>query len=50
MITNDRSDVHAKGQGQRSKVKVTDVKTLFSHFRIVTQIWVTYGNEMMHIA
>ena len=23
VITNDRSDVHAKGQGQRSKVKVT---------------------------
>ena len=26
-ITIDRSDVHAKGQGQRSKVKVTKVKT-----------------------
>ena len=27
VITNDRSDVHAKGQGQRSKVKVTEVTT-----------------------
>ena len=26
VITNDNSDVRAKGQGQRSKVKVTDVK------------------------
>ena len=27
VITNDKSDVHAKGQGQNSKVKVTEVKT-----------------------
>ena len=27
VITTDRSDVHAKGQSQRSKVKVTEVKT-----------------------
>ena len=27
LITSDRSDVHAKDQGQRSKVKVTEVKT-----------------------
>ena len=26
MITINRSDVHAKGQGQRSNVKVTEVK------------------------
>ena len=26
VITNDRSDVHAKGQGQRSKFKVTEVR------------------------
>ena len=25
VITNDRSDVHANGQGQRSMVKVTEV-------------------------
>ena len=27
VITSDKSDVHAKVQGQRSKVKVTEVKT-----------------------
>ena len=27
VITNDKSDVHAKGHGQRSKVKVTEVNT-----------------------
>ena len=26
VITNHKSDVHAKGQGQRSKVKVTDLR------------------------
>ena len=26
IITNDKSDVHAKSQGQRSKVKVTEIK------------------------
>ena len=27
VITDDRSDFHEKGQGQRSKVKVTEVIT-----------------------
>ena len=27
VITSDKSDIHAKGQGQRSKVKVTEVTT-----------------------
>ena len=27
VVTIDKSDVHAKGQGQKSKVKVTEVKT-----------------------
>ena len=40
VITNDRSDVHAKGQGQRSKVKVTKVNTKLSRFRIVTPVWI----------
>ena len=40
VITNDRSDVHGKGQGQRSKVKVPEVKTPFSRFGTVTQVWV----------
>ena len=35
-----KSDVHAKGQGQRSKVKVTEVKTQFNCFRTVTPVWI----------
>ena len=31
VITIDKSDVHAKGQYQRSKVKVADVKTILMH-------------------
>ena len=38
VITNDKSDVHAKGQGQRSKVKVTEVNTQLGRFRTVTQV------------
>ena len=38
VITNDRSDFHAKGQGQRLKVKVTEVKIQFSRFRTVTPV------------
>ena len=37
VITNDRSEFHAKFRGQTSKVKVTDVKT---RFRGVTPIWI----------
>ena len=37
VITNDKSDVHAKGQGQRSKVKVT---TQLNRFRTVTPVWI----------
>ena len=40
VITNDKSDVHAKDQGQRSKVKVTEVNTQLSRFRTVTQVWI----------
>ena len=36
IITIERSDVHAKGQCQRSKVNVTEVKTQFSSFRTTT--------------
>ena len=39
VITNDRSDVHAKGQGHRSKVKVTEVITQLIRFRTVTPLW-----------
>ena len=37
-IFNDRSDVHAKDQGQRSKVKVTEFKTQINRFRTVTTV------------
>ena len=37
IITNDQSKVHAKGQGQRSKVKVT---TQLNRFRTVTPVWI----------
>ena len=40
VITNDRSDVHAKSQGQRSKVKVTEVNTPLNRFRTVTPVWI----------
>ena len=38
IITNDRSDVLAKGQGPRSKVKVTEVNTHLSRFQTVTPV------------
>ena len=37
-ITNDRSEVHARGQGQRSEVKVTKFKTQLNHFQTVTPV------------
>ena len=38
VITNDKSDIHAKNQDQRSKVKFTEVKTPLRRFRTVTPI------------
>ena len=32
--------MHAKGQGQRSKVKVTEVITQLNSFRTVTPVWI----------
>ena len=40
VITSDQSDVHAKGQGQRSKVKVTEVTTQLNRFWTVTPVWI----------
>ena len=40
VITMVRSDVHATGQGQRSKVKVTEVNTQLSRFRTLTPVWI----------
>ena len=39
VITSDRNDVHAKGQGQRSKVKVIEVTTQLHRFWTVTPVW-----------
>ena len=40
VITMVKSDVHAKGQGQRSKVKVTEVNVQLSRFRTLTPVWI----------
>ena len=40
VITSDKSDVRAKDQGQRSKVKVTEVTTQLNRFRTVTHVWI----------
>ena len=40
IITTHQGNVHAKGHGQRSKVKVTEVTTQLSHFRTVTPVWI----------
>ena len=40
VITKDQGNVHAKGQGQRSKVKVTEITTQLNHFRTVTPVWI----------
>ena len=40
VITNDQGKVHAKGQGHRSKVKVTEVTTPINCFRTVTPVWI----------
>ena len=38
VITKDQGNVHAKGQGQRSKV--TEVTTQLNRFRTVTPVWI----------
>ena len=40
VITSDRRDVRAKDQGQRSKVKVTEVTNPLNRFRTVTPVWI----------
>ena len=40
VITRDQGKVRAKGQGQRSKVKVTEVTTQLNRFRTVTPVWI----------
>ena len=47
LFTYDRSNVHSKELGQRSKVKVTEVKTQFSRFQTLTpvQIHIWWWND-----
>ena len=40
VITRDQGKVHAKGQSQRSKFKVTEVTTQLNRFRTVTPVWI----------
>ena len=40
VIARDLGNVHAKGQGQKSKVKVTEVTTQLSRFWTVTPVWI----------
>ena len=40
VITNDQSKLHTKGEGQRSKVKVTEIKPQLNCFRTVTPVWI----------
>ena len=40
VITKDQGKVHGKDQGQRSKVKVTEVTTQLNRFRTVTPVWI----------
>ena len=40
VITTDQGKVYLKGQGQRSKVKVTEVMTQLNRFRTVTPVWI----------
>ena len=40
VITTDQGNVHAKGQGQRSKVKFTEVTTQLDRFRTLTPVWI----------
>ena len=40
VITNERSDVHAKDQGQRLKIKVSEVKSPFRSFRTIPPVWI----------
>ena len=40
VITRNQGKVHAKGQGQSSKVKVTEVTTQLNRFRTVTPVWI----------
>ena len=48
VITSDQSDVHAKGQGQRSRSQRSQPNLIVSGMCL--QFEFTYDDEMMHIA
>ena len=50
VITLDQGKVHAKGQCQRSKVKVTEVTTQIFVSGLLLQFEFAYDDEMIHIA
>ena len=50
VITLDQGKVHAKGQGQRSKVKVTEVTTQIFVSGLELQFEFTYDDKIIHIA
>ena len=50
VITLDQGKVHAKGQGQRSKVKVTEVTTQIFVSGLKLQFEFTYDDKIIHIA
>ena len=45
IITVDKNHIHAKGQGRRSKVKVTEVKNKFCHILDISGIHRWLGND-----
>ena len=47
VITSDKSDIHAKGQGQRSRVKVTEVAAQLNRFRTVTPVFKFQGHTAL---
>ena len=46
VITNDQSEVHAKGKGQRSKDRVTEVKTQHNFSGPLLQFELTFDDKM----
>ena len=40
LLPMTKRDAHAKGHGQRSKVKVIEVNAQFNRFRTVTPVWI----------
>ena len=50
VITIDKSDVHSKGQGQKSKVKVMEVKTNFAPIWAIPDCNSSLNPQMLEVA